>query len=214
MRVSDADRESAMTALGEHMSTGRLTVDEYGERAALVAAAKTRQDLFAPFGDLPEPWPKLSGVGATTQTPVSQQPAAAPLARSRPGTGWAVAALIPLTWLVAFPVVFMTGYWVVFLIPILLTVLGAVLLGRGVHRIGRRVAANFSQSTGFTGFGGDRYERYAAHWERRATRFAQRAGWQAEMMGQLNEHIQRSVRQGMRSYGRGGRYRRHHHGRR
>lgn len=205
-----------MTALGEHMSTGRLTVDEYGERAAHVAAAKTRQDLFAPFDDLPEPWPKLSGVDTPTVAP-APQPTAVPIARSRPGTGWAVAALIPLTWLVAIPVTIMTGYWVVFLIPILLTVLGAVLLGRGVHRIGRRVAANFSQATGFNGFGPDRYERYAAHWERRATRIAQRAGWQAEMMGELNAHIQRSVQHGMRSYGRGGQYRRqhhHHHGRR
>ena len=136
-----------MTALGEHMSIGRLTVDEYGERAAHVAAAKTRQDLFAPFGDLPEPWPKLSGVGTPTVTPAPQQPVAAPVARRRPGTGLAVAALIPLTWVAAVLATIITGDRAVFLIPILLTVLGAVLLGRGVHRLGRRVVGKFSQAT-------------------------------------------------------------------
>src|SRR5437660_6732022 len=140
MRVSDADRESAMTALGEHMSTGRLTVDEYGERAAHVAAAKTRQDLFAPFDDLPEPWPKLSGTGAPTVTPTPVQPAPAPVVRGRAGAGWAVAALIPVTWMAAIVVGIATGYWAVMLIPILLTVFGAVLLGRRAHRLRRRVA--------------------------------------------------------------------------
>jgi hypothetical protein len=232
MRISDADRESAMTALGEHMSIGRLTVDEYGERAAQVAAAKTRQELFAQFTDLPQPWPTLVGPGTTTAMP-APQPAAAPMVRSRARTGATVAALIPVTWVAAVLVTIITGYWAVFLIPVLLTVFGAVLLGRGVRRLGRRVAGNVNQATGFTGFTGDwarrdyqyddddgydgsgRYDRHAARWERRAARYTQREGWRAGSIGQMiSAEIERGMRggygYGRGNYGRGGQYRRHH----
>lgn len=57
IRVSDVEREEALTKLGEHMSAGRLDIDEYGERSAKVATAKTRGDLLGLFGDLPEPKP-------------------------------------------------------------------------------------------------------------------------------------------------------------
>lgn len=57
IRVSDAEREEALAKLGEHMSAGRLDIDEYGERSARVATAKTRGELLSLFGDLPEPKP-------------------------------------------------------------------------------------------------------------------------------------------------------------
>ncbi|MFC4853466.1 DUF1707 SHOCT-like domain-containing protein [Actinophytocola glycyrrhizae] len=57
IRVSDAEREEALAKLGEHMSAGRLDIDEYGERSAEVATAKTRGQLLGLFGDLPEPKP-------------------------------------------------------------------------------------------------------------------------------------------------------------
>ncbi len=57
IRVSDTEREEALAKLGEHMSAGRLDIDEYGERSAKVATAKTRGDLLALFGDLPDPKP-------------------------------------------------------------------------------------------------------------------------------------------------------------
>lgn len=60
LRISDADRETATTALGEHMSAGRLDLDEYGERAAKVTAAKTRAELLAVFRDLPTPHPQFA----------------------------------------------------------------------------------------------------------------------------------------------------------
>jgi DUF1707 SHOCT-like domain len=37
-RISDAEREDAISKLGEHMSVGRLGVDEYGERTAKAAS--------------------------------------------------------------------------------------------------------------------------------------------------------------------------------
>lgn len=57
IRISDAEREDALGKLGEHMSAGRLDIDEYGERSAKVATAKTRGELLGLFGDLPEPKP-------------------------------------------------------------------------------------------------------------------------------------------------------------
>ena len=57
IRVSDSEREDALGKLGEHMSAGRLDIDEYGERSARVTAAKTRGELLDLFGDLPEPRP-------------------------------------------------------------------------------------------------------------------------------------------------------------
>ena len=46
IRISDAEREDALGKLGEHMSAGRLDIDEYGERSARVATAKTRGELL------------------------------------------------------------------------------------------------------------------------------------------------------------------------
>lgn len=68
IRISDSEREDALGKLGEHMSAGRLDIDEYGERSAMVATAKTRGELLGLFGDLPEPkptfgQPRPAGVG-------------------------------------------------------------------------------------------------------------------------------------------------------
>ena len=53
IRVSDTEREDALEKLGEHLSAGRLDIDEYGERSAKVTTAKTRGELLDLFGDLP-----------------------------------------------------------------------------------------------------------------------------------------------------------------
>ncbi len=57
IRISDADREAAVTALGEHYASGRLTKDEYDERATQAYAAKTASALRPLFADLPAPGP-------------------------------------------------------------------------------------------------------------------------------------------------------------
>ncbi|WP_309112429.1 DUF1707 domain-containing protein [Saccharothrix sp.] len=62
IRIGDAERQQAMELLGEHLSEGRLDVDEYGDRTARVTAAKTRGDVLALFGDLPEPHPRFAQV--------------------------------------------------------------------------------------------------------------------------------------------------------
>ncbi len=81
VRIGDAEREEAITALGEHMSAGRLGIDEYGDRSARVAAARTRNDLAVLFTDLPAPKPTFGSPTAAGQ-PRTGPPA--PVQR----TGW------------------------------------------------------------------------------------------------------------------------------
>ena len=53
LRAADTDRAAVATALGEHMSAGRLTLAEYDERVANAYAAKTFGELAALTADLP-----------------------------------------------------------------------------------------------------------------------------------------------------------------
>jgi hypothetical protein len=57
LRIGDADREAAVAALGDHLSAGRLTIDEYGERTAKATSARTYAQLLDLFTDLPSPHP-------------------------------------------------------------------------------------------------------------------------------------------------------------
>jgi Domain of unknown function (DUF1707)/2TM domain len=53
VRVSDAERERAVTALREHAGEGRLDVAELSERLERAYAARTRADLAVLTADLP-----------------------------------------------------------------------------------------------------------------------------------------------------------------
>ena len=55
IRVSDADRDQAVTELGEHFQTGRLTQEEFDDRSGRALQARTGRDLTALFSDLPRP---------------------------------------------------------------------------------------------------------------------------------------------------------------
>lgn len=59
LRIGDTERENAIAALGEHLSSGRLTIDEYGERSARATQAVVKGDLRVLFADLPLPHPDL-----------------------------------------------------------------------------------------------------------------------------------------------------------
>jgi Domain of unknown function (DUF1707) len=52
-RVSDADRDRALAELGEAFRVGRLTADEFDERAGQALAARTGKELTALLADLP-----------------------------------------------------------------------------------------------------------------------------------------------------------------
>jgi hypothetical protein len=70
LRAADADRTAVAGVLGEHMSAGRLTLDEYDERLARVWAAKTYGELDQLTADLPAtvPAPRPAPSPASTTT--------------------------------------------------------------------------------------------------------------------------------------------------
>lgn len=53
MRASDSDRDRTLAALREHTAAGRLTLDEFAERASTVYAAQTLTELARTTADLP-----------------------------------------------------------------------------------------------------------------------------------------------------------------
>jgi hypothetical protein len=109
IRVSDTEREDALGKLGEHMSAGRLDIDEYGERTAKVTAAKTRGEVLDLFGDLPEPRPAFG----------RPMPPPAPAAAREVSLGHKVApVLIPIAAVVlALGLMFLIKLPFIFLLP-------------------------------------------------------------------------------------------------
>jgi len=79
LRIGDEEREAAVAALGEHYAAGRLTKEEYDERAERAFAARTRSQLLPLFADLPRP------VGAPGAARGPQRPDAAGPRRGHPG---------------------------------------------------------------------------------------------------------------------------------
>jgi DNA-binding MarR family transcriptional regulator len=53
-RVSDADRDTAAAALGEHFAQGRLTLDELNARLDATLTARTHGELAQAARDLPD----------------------------------------------------------------------------------------------------------------------------------------------------------------
>jgi hypothetical protein len=67
IRVSNEERDEAVSTLGEHLSSGRLELAEYEERCGQAAVARTRGELEALFTDLPAPHPDLSSASPPGQ---------------------------------------------------------------------------------------------------------------------------------------------------
>ncbi len=61
IRVSSAERDDALAALGVHRASGRLSQDEFDLRCRRATQALSRAELEALFDDLPAPHPDLSG---------------------------------------------------------------------------------------------------------------------------------------------------------
>ncbi|WP_206788007.1 DUF1707 domain-containing protein [Amycolatopsis sp. MtRt-6] len=135
LRISDQNRESALSALGEHMTAGRLDIDEYGERSARITAAKTRGELGEIFADLPAPHPRYEDVPQAVAAP---EPAAAPEPRpSGTPENWSppqrfLAAIFPLTLIAAIALI-ATGTlaWPIIFVPIGVGVFGKAMWGHG-----------------------------------------------------------------------------------
>jgi uncharacterized protein DUF1707 len=124
IRIGDTEREEALRSLGEHMSAGRLELEEYGDRSALVTTAKTRRDLLALFADLPEPHPRFAQV---------VRPAAAEVApKAAPGSSLShrlLRAAVPLGGLIAVALFLLIRNPLVFLIVPAIAILAGSVLG-------------------------------------------------------------------------------------
>jgi Domain of unknown function (DUF1707) len=117
MRIGDADREAAVSALGEHYASGRLTKEEYDERSSTAYAARTSSDLWPLFNDLPRPQAPASDRRRAGATPSLQR------GSGHPGW-WFGAWMMPVLFVVIFLLAFTHVPW-----PILLLV-GFIFLRR------------------------------------------------------------------------------------
>lgn len=94
LRIGDVERGGAVEALGEHFAAGRLTHEEYDERADLALRARTAGDVAPLFHDLPAPWPSV----LTGRPAQGAAVAARPRGPARPvsGPGGGGASRVPL----------------------------------------------------------------------------------------------------------------------
>jgi DUF1707 SHOCT-like domain len=99
LRVSDAERQAVADRLAEHFGEGRLTKDEFDERAGRAMSATTRADLTGLFDDLPD----LDGKAGSgpAGAPGGMDRRARREMRRRPGHGLLPIALIVVIALVA-----------------------------------------------------------------------------------------------------------------
>ena len=79
LRLSDADRDRAAAALGDHYAEGRLDADEHAERLERVWAARTAADLRPVFRDLPSGGPARPARPARPVPWAGRRPAFPPL---------------------------------------------------------------------------------------------------------------------------------------
>ncbi|WP_243792073.1 DUF1707 domain-containing protein [Saccharopolyspora gloriosae] len=111
LRIGDAERETAITLLGEHLSSGRLDLVEYDERCTRAAAARNKADLNALFTDLPSGGTGRTGAWTPDKAPARSLPRTEILL----GLGGAalLLALVAVTrdlWLLAFLGVFVIAW--------------------------------------------------------------------------------------------------------
>jgi hypothetical protein len=125
VRVGDSDREAAVTALADHYAAGRLTKEEFDQRADTAWAARTTTDLFGLFTDLPGPVTATAAPPPVAPVRPQHRPPLRPPLRP---LGWRPGWLPPLLVVVAVLVVLTH-------VPLFL-LLGLiwVLVARGGHR--------------------------------------------------------------------------------
>ena len=139
LRIGDAERNSAMDALSEHLGKGRIDLDEFGTRSAQITQARTVADLRALFADLPPPHPTLPG-GAAPVPGTSNQPAVPPpAAAARPDdprtpAQRGAAVLLAASGIISLLLFFVVKTWIVFLIPALIAVVTSAVWGSDWRR--------------------------------------------------------------------------------
>lgn len=132
LRIGTAERSAAMKALDEHLSAGRLTVEEYADRSATAANATVAPELAALFTDLPDPHPDLPGAASPSTSPLPAVAHPATVAERTSGflEGWGP-RLVAVTPFLAVGLFLLTSQWVFFL---LIPAMGALVYGGGMGR--------------------------------------------------------------------------------
>jgi hypothetical protein len=97
-RIGDTERDTAIKALGEHYAAGRLTKEEYDERADAALHARFDSDLRPLFLDLPR-------IGPTQAPPGTYRP------QPRRGPQWRESPLLPLLLVAAVVIAVANGAW-------------------------------------------------------------------------------------------------------
>lgn len=69
LRASDAERDTVVAELGEHLKDGRLQTDEFDERVGRAMNARTRGELDGLLSDLPRPVPAPPPAPPPTRLP-------------------------------------------------------------------------------------------------------------------------------------------------
>ncbi|SDY69473.1 DUF1707 SHOCT-like domain-containing protein [Herbiconiux ginsengi] len=151
-RLSNADRDTAVSALARALADGRITADEFTERSASAKTAVTRGDLAPLFADLPDPAIQSIPAAATAPDPDLQPPTAFreqlydPNGVRRGGSsrqplgGTLGRVIVSLSPFVALALFFLCGYlipdgfrwsWIFF---VLIPVAGIIVYGAGSRR--------------------------------------------------------------------------------
>jgi hypothetical protein len=79
LRVSDADRDRAISELSEHCQAGRLTADEFDERSGQALQARTGKELAVLFADLPRERAAMTSLPRPGRAPAVRIGMAAPV---------------------------------------------------------------------------------------------------------------------------------------
>lgn len=138
LRIGDEEREAAVSALGEHYAAGRLTKEEYDERAERAFAARTHAQLLPLFADLPRPAAAPGGARGADRAPGRDA------RRGHPGW-WAGTWMVPVLAVVA-------GLVILTHLPLFLLILVAWFV---LARMGR----HWGRGCGH-GYGGQQYRGY------------------------------------------------------
>jgi len=131
-----------MDALGEHLSSGRIDLDEFGTRSAQVTQARTVADLNALFADLPAPHPAIAGLEPAIRPAAA--PAPAPPDAVTPSLGdrsaaqrW-VAGATAASGIIAVILFFALGLpWWIFLLPAAIGIISSSVWGSDGQRRGQ-----------------------------------------------------------------------------
>jgi Domain of unknown function (DUF1707) len=94
MRVSDAERDIALSELSEHFQAGRLTHEEFDERSDRALKARTGNDLRDLFTDLPAPGDSMASQVPAETGNKAAQPGREPAPPAARGGHWPAGRIV------------------------------------------------------------------------------------------------------------------------